>query len=177
MSEQVEVPKEEIEASRGIIAYFVSNPPEAYNLLLKISNELKTVIENTDKYTEYEKRQIMYSVGKLFETVNIITDLRFYGLFDKYLTDPQILRNLLLKISLLANVYTKVLNRAYDDYKQLATDIDVIADALYLVLRDALEFAEAEVNKCSKWDKLFLFCFFIFPNPIVEIPKIYSISP
>jgi hypothetical protein len=150
MSEQVEVPKEEIEASRGIIAYFVSNPPEAYNLLLKISNELKTVIENTDKYTEYEKRQIMYSVGKLFETVNIITDLRFYGLFDKYLTDPQILRNLLLKISLLANVYTKVLNRAYDDYKQLATDIDVIADALYLVLRDALEFAEAEVNKCSK---------------------------
>jgi hypothetical protein len=150
MSEQIEVPKEEIEASRGIVAYFASNPPEAYNLLLKISNELKTVIENTDKYTEYEKRQIMYSVGKLFATVDILTDLRFYGLFDKYLTDPQILRNLLLKISLLANIYVKVLDRAYDDYKQLATDIDVIATALYLVLRDALEFASSEINKCSK---------------------------
>jgi len=150
MSEQVEVPKEEIEASRGIIAYFVSNPPEAYNLLLKVSNELKTVIENTDKYTEREKREIMYALGKLFETVDILTDLRFYGLFDKYLTDPQILRNLLLKVSLLANVYTKVLDRAYDDYKQLAMDIDVIATTLYLVLRDALEFATAEISKCSK---------------------------
>jgi hypothetical protein len=149
MSEQIEVPKEEIEASRGIVAYFVQTPVEAYNLLLKITNELKSVIENTDKYTEYEKRQIMYSVGELFQTVDIITDLRFYGLYDKYLTDPQVLRNLLLKISLLANIYVKVLDRAYDDYKQLATDIDVIASALYLVLRDALEFAAAEVNKCE----------------------------
>jgi len=48
MSEQVEVPKEEIEASRGIVAYFVQTPVEAYNLLLKITNELKTTIENTD---------------------------------------------------------------------------------------------------------------------------------
>jgi hypothetical protein len=150
MSEQIEVPKEEIEASRGLIGYFVQAPVEAYNLLLKISNELRTAVENTDRYTEYEKRQIMYSVGKLFQIVDITTDLRFFDLYDKYLTDPQVVRNLLLKISLLANIYIKVLNGAYDDYQQLARDIDVIAAALYLVLRDALELAAAEVNKCSK---------------------------
>jgi hypothetical protein len=146
---EVEVPKEEIEASRGLIGYFVQDPVEAYNLLVKVSNDLKTVIENTDEYTEYEKRQIMYSVGKLFQIVDIVTDLRFFDLYNKYLSDPQIVRNLLLKVSLLANIYIKALDRAYDDHLQIAKDIDVIAASLYLVLRDALEFAAAEVNKSS----------------------------
>jgi len=149
MSEQVEVPKEEIEASRGIVAYFVQTPVEAYNLLLKISNELRTTIENTDQFTEYEKRHVMYSLGKLFEIVEAITDLRFFDLYNKYLSEPEIVKSLLIKISLLANVYVKVLNRAYD-WQSLAKDIDVIASALYLVLRDALEFASSEIKNCSK---------------------------
>ncbi|MFP3319997.1 MAG: hypothetical protein RXO24_05500 [Acidilobus sp.] len=146
---EVEVPKEEIEASRGLVAYFVQAPVEAYNLLVKISNDLRTVIENSDEYTEYERRQIMYSVGKLFQIIDVITDLRFFDLYNKYLSEPQIVRNLLLKVSLLANIYIKALDRAYDDHLQIAKDIDVIAAALYLVLRDALEFAAAEVNKSS----------------------------
>jgi len=146
---EVEVPNEEIEASKGLIGYFVQAPVEAYNLLTKVSNDLKTIIENTDEYTEYEKRQIMYSVGKLFQVVDMITDLRFFDLYNKYLSEPQIVRNLLLKISLLAHIYIKVLDRAYDDHQQLAKDIDVIAASLYLVLRDALEFAASEVNKSS----------------------------
>jgi hypothetical protein len=149
MSEQIEIPKEEIEASRGIVAYFVQAPVEAYNLLLKVTNELKTTIENTDQYTEYEKRHIMYSVGKLFDIVDVITDLRLFDLYNKYLSEPEIVKSLLIKISLLANVYVKVLNSTYD-WQALAKDIDVIASALYLVLRDALEFASSEVNKCSK---------------------------
>ncbi|MFP3257790.1 MAG: hypothetical protein RXO36_08315 [Candidatus Nanopusillus acidilobi] len=146
---EVEVPNEEIEASKGLIGYFVNAPVEAYNLLTKVSNDLKTIIENTDEYTEYEKRQIMYSIGKLFQIVDIITDLRFFDLYNKYLSEPQIVRDLLLKISLLAHIYIKVLDRAYDDHQQLAKDIDVIAASLYLVLRDALEFAASEVNKSS----------------------------
>ena len=146
---EVEVPKEEIEASRGLVAYFVQAPVEAYNLLVKVSNDLRTVIENSDEYTEYERRQIMYSVGKLFQIIDVITDLRFFDLYNKYLSEPQIVRNLLLKVSLLANIYIKALDRAYDDHLQIAKDIDVIAAALYLVLRDALEFAAAEVNKSS----------------------------
>ena len=144
-----EIPSEEIEASKGLVAYFVQAPVEAYNLLLKITNELKTTIENTDQYTEYEKRHIMYSVGKLFDIVDAITDLRFYDLYNKYLSEPEIVKSLLIKISLLANVYVKVLNRAYD-WQELARDIDAIASALTLVLRDTLEFASAEVKKCSK---------------------------
>jgi len=149
MSEQIEVPKEEIEASRGLVAYFVQTPVEAYNILLKITNELKTTIENTDQFTEYEKRHIMYSVGKLYDIVDVITDLRFFDLYNKYLSEPEIVKSLLIKISLLANVYVKVLDRAYD-WQDLAKDIDVIASTLYLVLRDSLEFASSEIKKCSK---------------------------
>jgi len=151
MSEAVpseEIPREYIEASKGLVAYFVQAPVEAYNLLLKVANELKTAIENTDQYTEYEKRHIMYSLGKLFDIVDAITDLRFFDLYNKYLSEPEIVKSLLIKISLLANVYVKVLDRAYD-WQELAKDIDVIASALYLVLRDALEFAASEINKSS----------------------------